>query len=298
MTSATEDLPNFDDLWDYNNPAETEANFRDLVPLARSSTNQSYLAELLTQIARAQALQQHFDGATATLDEVESLLPDADGRARVRYLLERGRVYNSSHRQDEARPLFLEARDLAVVLKEDFYAVDAAHMMAIVEPVERQLEWSEWAIQRATQSDSPRARGWLGSLYNNTGWTYHDLGRYDDALAMFKKGLDWQTLQGKEAEARIAAWTVARTLRSLERYEEALIMQEQNLQTTRAAGGSDGYVNEELGECLLALDREGDARPHFARAYELLSTDVWLQRDQPERLQRLARLGGVPAGNR
>lgn len=56
-----------------------------------------------------------------------------------------------------------------------------------------------------------------------------------------------------------------------------------------------GYVEEEIGECLLALDREEEAQPHFARAYAILHGDLWLKRDQPERLNRLASLGRVSA---
>ena len=61
-----------------------------------------------------------------------------------------------------------------------------------------------------------------------------------------------------------------------------------------AAGEQDGYVEEELGECLLALGRESQARPHFAAAYGLLRSDIWLARDEPARLARLRDLGGVP----
>ena len=174
-------------------------------------------------------------------------------------------------------------------------SVDAAHMMAIVEPPERQLEWIERAINAAQESADPKARGWLGSLYNNAGWTYHELGRYHEALDTFRKGLEWQRQAGKEKEARIAAWTVARALRSLGRYQEALQMQLENHRRLKEIGEPDGYAEEEIGECLLALGREEEARPHFARAHALLAGDPWLNRDQPERLDRLAALGRVSA---
>lgn len=286
-------LPSFDDLWNYEDPAGTEAQFRRLLPQARASGDTSYLAELLTQIARTEGLQLRFEDAHRTLDEVEPLLAAAGGRARVRYLLERGRAFNSANRKPEALPLFLEAWELADELGEDFHAVDAAHMMAIVEPPERQLDWLERAIQAARASADPKAQGWLGSLYNNAGWTYHALGRYDEALATFEQGLAWQQQAGKERETRIAAWTVARALRSLGRYQEALHMQLVNLARLEAAGEPGGYAEEEIGECLLALGREDEARPYFARAYALLAGDPWLQRDEPERLNRLAVLGGV-----
>jgi tetratricopeptide (TPR) repeat protein len=290
-----DELSAFDALWNYDDLAGTEAQFRQLLPQARASGDPSHLAELLTQIARTEGLQQRFEDAHRTLDEVESLLETAGDRARVRYFLERGRAFNSAHRRVEARLLFLGAWELAKALGEDFYAVDAAHMMAIVEPADGSLEWNLRAIELAERSDSPAARGWLGSLYNNLGWTYHDLGRYDDALATFEQGLTWQRQAGKEREGRIATWTVARTLRSLERYEEALEMQQQHLRTLERAGESGAFAHEEIGECLLALGREEEARPHFAQAYALLADDPWLRRDETERLNRLAALGRVSA---
>ena len=288
-------LPDFDSLWDYNDPGATERRFQELLPAARASGDTSYLAELLTQIARTQGLQRRFEDAHHTLDAVEALLPEASGRAMIRYSLERGRVLNSSRRRDEARPYFLTAFECARDGSEDFYAVDAAHMMAIVEPPDGQLDWNLRAIELANASADPRARGWLGSLYNNLGWTYHDIGQYEDALATFQDGLAWQRQAGKEREARIASWTVGRALRSLGRYDEALERQRENQRELERAGESDGFAAEEIAECLLALGREEEARPHFARAHAVLSKDPWLQDAQPERLQRLARLATTAA---
>lgn len=291
MSSGTAGMSDFDHLWDYDDPAGTEGRFLALLPQAREADDPTYPAELLTQIARAQSLQQRFNDAHRTLDEVERLLPRASPRARIRYLLERGRTYNSSRRKEEARPLFLLAWELGSAQGEDFYAVDAAHMVAMVEPPDRQLDWLERAMKRAHDSTDPRARGWLGSLYNNAGWTYHELGRYEEALATFQQGLAWQRQAGKVAGARIAVWTVARALRSLGRYEEALQMQLENRRVLEGSGESEGYVEEEIGECLLALGREDEARPYFARAHALLADDPWLKRDEPERLERLTALG-------
>src|SRR6266498_5625258 len=47
--SMTLPLPDFDSLWDYNHPDETEQKFRELLPVAEVSGDDSYYAELLTQ---------------------------------------------------------------------------------------------------------------------------------------------------------------------------------------------------------------------------------------------------------
>src|SRR5207245_7952234 len=73
-------LPDFDILWDYEHPGSTEGKFRELLPAAIDSLDISYLAELLTQIARAEAMQRKFQEAQKTLDRVEKALPKADQR--------------------------------------------------------------------------------------------------------------------------------------------------------------------------------------------------------------------------
>jgi tetratricopeptide (TPR) repeat protein len=280
-------------MWDYDKPAETERRFRELWPAAQGSRDASYAAQLLTQIARTEGLQRRFEAAHRTLDEAQTYLRDDLYRARIRYLLERGRVLNSSRQRSQARDHFLDAWQLAVEHREDFYAVDAAHMMAIVEPPEGQLAWNLKAMELAQRSDEPRARGWLGSLYNNTGWTYHAQGRYEDALRYFQMAREWQTARGDAALIRIASWCVGRTLRSLGRWEEALAIQQDLLAQLESAEAADGFVHEELGECLLALGRDGEARGHQARAYALLSQDPALVEDEPARLQRLKELSGA-----
>jgi hypothetical protein len=58
-------------------------------------------------------------------------------------------------------------------------------------------------------------------------------------------------------------------------------------------GEQDGFVYEEIAECLLTLNRKEEARKYFAIAYQNLSKDPWLSRDEPERLERLKRLGNI-----
>jgi tetratricopeptide (TPR) repeat protein len=292
MAQGTGSLPDFDSKWNYDRPDSTEAAFRALLPAARDSGNRDYLAQLLTQIARAQGLQMRFDEAAKTLDEAESLLKDDMKVARVRLLLERGRVLNSSKRREESKPFFREAWDLAREARADGFAVDAAHMLGIVEPGEASVEWNRTAIAYAEKSPDPKARSWLGSLCNNLGWTYHGQGEYETALDLFRKALAAREAEGKPSPIRIANWCIARTLRSLERTQEALAIQERLLAELSAEGSTDGYAHEEMAECLLALGRDAEAKPHFAAAYRALSRDEWQKRDEPERLERLRRLGG------
>ncbi len=283
------DLIDFDQLWNFNDPAATEAQFQALLPHATCVTD-AYHLELLTQLARTQSLQRKFAEAHAFLDQVEPL-KELTHRVHIRYLLERGRTFNSAGQRDEARPLFLAAWQIGRTSGQDNLAIDAAHMMGIVESDEPSLRWNEIAIAHAEQSSDAKARNWLGSLYNNTGWTYHGMGRFDDALNKFKQALAFHQMQGTVDNIRIAQWSVARCMRSLNRLAEALSMQRALLADFEAAGATDGYVFEELGECLLALGRADEAQSFFKHAYEELSKDAYLVEHDAIRLARLKQLG-------
>ena len=269
------------------------ARFRAALPRAREVGDASYLAELLTQLARAEGLQGHFDIAQSVLDEAFDLATDELPRARVRYLLERGRVFNSSGKPDEARPLFLQAWELARAAEEEYLAVDAAHMMGIVAPLEDQLAWNLRALEIAQAPTQEGSGAWLGSLYNNIGWGYHELGQFETALDYFERALAVRRSSGQRRQTRIAAWAVGRALRSLERYDEALALQEDNLRAATADGEAGAFILEELGELHFARNDVGAARDYFAQAYALLSGDKWLLQHEMERLERLRRLGGV-----
>jgi tetratricopeptide (TPR) repeat protein len=299
MSSAAA-LPDFDLLWSYDKPAETEAQFRALLPAAEQSGDTVYLAELQTQIARTLSLQQKFAEAHTLLDEVEAKTARAVDsptweRVHVRYLLERGRTFNSANEKEKALPLFVEAWDRARAAGLDGFAVDAAHMAAIAAPSPEVMTWNQKALALAENSADPKARRWRASLYNNIGWDYFGRGDYDAALVVFEKAVDARIEQKQPVEARFARWCVAKTRRLLGQADTAFALQQQLERETAASGDSpDGFIYEELAECLLAMGREDEARPHFARAYELLQTDPWLARDEPARLQWMKTLGRVP----
>ncbi len=284
-------LPEFDPLWDYEHPGPTERKFRELLPVAVDSLDISYLAELLTQIARAEAMQRKFQDAQKTLDRVEKALPKAEQRVSVRYLLERGRVLSLLGKAREAQPRFQEAFKVALMLKMDAHALDAAHMMAIAEP-EKALEWNLKALDLAEKSSDEKASKWKGILYNSVGWNYFDQKDHQEALFMFQKALEFCEQLGDPLKVRMAKWCVAKVLRVIEHTEEALEMQRAIFEQYQAEGKRNGYVYEEIAECLQVLGQEQEAQEWFAAAYAELSRDPRVARDQ-NRLKRLKELGQV-----
>lgn len=282
----------FKDLWDYNDPGATEKNFRAILEETNASEDKSAYLQLLTQLARSLGLQMKFDEAHKILDEVENRLSDELYVARIRYLLERGRVLNSSKQKDRGKKFFLEAFELAKFSNEDFYAVDAAHMLGIVEQGDGSLNWNEKAMRTAEASDDKNANGWLGSLYNNTGWAYHDMGKFEKAFELFRKNVEWHTMKNSVQELIIAKWCVGRTMRSLNLIEDALKLQQNLLEEAKIKGIVDGYIFEEIAECNLILGNKREASENFAKAYEELSKDIWLAEYEKERLDRMKKLGG------
>lgn len=275
-----------DALWDFSDPAATEQRLQSALD---EVSDGALRLEIQTQIARAQGLQGRFEDAHRTLDLIEQSLDAAPPRVQVRYPLERGRTLNSSGKPAEAIPLFEQALGIASDARLDDLAVDAAHMIAIAATGDAQIEWNRKALYLAERSKEPRARRWRASILNNLGWSLHDAGLHQEALDAFTRALHLRTEQGEAETTRIARWCVARCLRSLGRTEEALQLQQALLDELAAAGEQDGFVHEELGECLLALGREEAARPHFRAALDALRSHPAVASD-PARLARLERL--------
>src|SRR5262245_5154232 len=109
----------FDKLWNYNEPEQTADKFRALLSEAEKSGDQEYHLQLLTQLARTQSLQSKFAEAHEILGNVEKQLTPETPLAEVRYLLERGRTFNSAKKTDEASPLFSRAFELGTHRKLD-----------------------------------------------------------------------------------------------------------------------------------------------------------------------------------
>ncbi|MFI8492383.1 hypothetical protein ACIGC1_05685 [Peribacillus butanolivorans] len=281
----------FDALWDYNQPEETEQKFISLLMQAEGSGNIGYLAELLTQIARSQGLQAKCRIAHETLDRAERLLKEDLVVARIRYFLERGRVFNSSSRSMDAIPLFLNAWELGIQSSEDYYAVDAAHMLGIAESSpEKRMEWNLKALDYAEKS--PKASCWLGSLYNNIGWEQVENGELEEALELFKRALEFRKVQGTPNSVFIAKWSVAKVLRLMGQVDESFAIQMELLAETEQNSEPDGYVYEEVAECLLLLKRSEEARQYFSFCYDRLILDNFLATKDPERIERIKELAG------
>jgi tetratricopeptide (TPR) repeat protein len=286
-------VADLDELWDFDDAGASEARFRAAAEAAEANGDAAAAAEARTQQARAIGLQDRFDEGHAMLDGIEATSAGHD-RVQMRSLLERGRLLRSGGSEAASMAPFMRAWELASAVGQEDLAVDAAHMLAIVDAPPGVDSWHARALALADASQDPKVRGWRASLWNNVGWTRFERGDHAEALEAFETALVARRRRGGEREIRIAEWSVAKALRLLGRLDEALAIQER-IEAEGAAAGDrdDGYVVEEMGECLMALGRTAEARPHLVRAAELLAADPWLAEHEPDRIARLRSLAGL-----
>jgi len=275
------------ELWDFGNPSASGERFFAFRERATKAGLIDLASLASTQIARSLGLERKFDEGFVLIDLLKQQNPDASGELFVRLGLEHGRLLNSSGKRLESASYFVVAWEESRKVGLDGLAVDAAHMLGIVLDGLDGMDWNERALELAVASDQPAANKWKGSLFNNMGWSYHESGNYQRAMELFEQALELRVAEGNSDQIRVARWCVGRCYRSLGKFDVALSIQ-RSLENDPKA---DGYVFEEIGECLYALGSIVDAKPNFARAYEMLSQDPWLVVNEADRLARLKELG-------
>jgi hypothetical protein len=230
--ASPKEIPLFDNLW--KEQAIPTSLFEALLNDKDNALSPSERAEALTQLARCQGLSSDFEAAHATLDAIPTADRPPASTAQVRWLLEKGRVLRSSGKgQDpETRACFLGAYNDA---KEDFYKVDAAHMLAIIDhnggPDESET-WTTVALRLARASPHPRTQIWAASLLHNAGWDAIDDGNPHLALAHFlearglrQRAFEEDPIPSNKKTYRISRWAVARALRECGDNQEAYEIQ-------------------------------------------------------------------------
>ena len=207
-----------DALWRFDDPVASAERFA--IAAAEPDRSELVRAELETQRARALGLQGRFAEAEGLLDSLEPAI----GTLAVRILLERGRLRNTAGRADEAVPLFEEALLAARRDGDGFLAVDAAHMLAIADPL-RSEQWTEEGLVELQSTSDPRTLRWGVALHNNRGWALFDAGDAHAAVGEFEAALEAADRYGTVDQQFAAEWSLARALREIGRWQEALAIQ-------------------------------------------------------------------------
>jgi tetratricopeptide (TPR) repeat protein len=287
LTGGSAMAADIDALWDYNQPALSEARFRE----ALKTESGDDALELETQIARTFSLRRDFTQAHAALDAAQRRMTDKTRPAvRVRYLLERGRAFRSANEAVKAKPLFLEAWQVADKEKLTLLGIDAAHMMGIIESGDEAQRWNERAMAAALSSNLPRAIRWRGSLANNMGHTERERGQLDAAMKHFQASLTAFQLTRSASQIRTAKWQIANVMRLQKRLDEALAMQLAIEIEAAAVNEPDGYVFEEIAEIYWLKNDAAKAKAYFAKAVETLGKEAGFADNEADRLARMKQL--------
>jgi tetratricopeptide (TPR) repeat protein len=298
-SQVSAEFHNLDSIWNPLNAAASESTFQALLPAAYLLTHQNrcYLVELLIQIARTQTIQRKLSESRKNLEEAEKILNEDEtlcqAPVKIRYLLEKGRLYMFEKTPSQSRIVFEKAYNLAKNSGEDHFVVEVAQMMAMIEPQKSQQDWIVRAIEIAEKSPQEKAKRWLGGLYASLGWKLYDLRRFDACLEIFQKSLSHLKIYGTDREVFVAKWSIGKVLRIMNQTEDALVIQKALLAELGIGGIRDGRLYEELAECLQTLERTTEAQLYFELAYRELSNDVWVADNQPLKLKRMKDLGKV-----
>ncbi len=294
-------LEDFDDLF-VGNPAEIEKNLNALLPQAQALENESIYLQILSQIALAEAVQKKFVQAHETLDMAEADLVPAYELARVRILLERGRVFFQQDNTDEALSFFEQSYELSKENNFDRHTINAAHMIPLaVKNIDEKIHWNQVAIDLAKETTDSKGQAWLGVLYNNIAQNYIEAGLYNESHAAFEVCKKLSEEKGEVIVARGARWGIARSLRGLGKLDEALEIQQGLLEEYKIVAEKNelpeeivavgrGMVYEELTELFAEKNEPVDMKKFAALAYQDLSKNEWFVKLEPHRLEKMKQL--------
>ncbi len=274
--------------WNIDEARSEELRLLDLL-YDLGSTKPAFAAEVATQVARAQAVQGRLVDANDTLSSNERRLRALSAPTpRVRQLLERGRVKARERNVDTARLLVAQAYNAAREAGDVFLQIDAAQVLAVVEPPKQRDAWLAKAVELAQASTDAAIRAWIPALDLVVGWrALHD--RADVALAAFERAARQTDAVREPLLFSHMNQARARALRLLGRQEEAMPILRTLVASHAREGRRDGRVLEDLAECLLAANQPANAQVYFAEAHILLSRDPLAGQDQ-DRMGRLKRL--------
>ncbi|MDZ4676731.1 MAG: hypothetical protein SGI74_04400 [Oligoflexia bacterium] len=284
-------FPDVDGLWDFGDILTTEFKIREVLPPTEQEVWDLRSLELLIQLARVQGLQGKLSEVGATLLQARDLISKSDTkttkRAEVRFLIEQGRFFALSMNPSQALTHFTKALNLAAEQNEIFFFIESAVMLSISQPPKYQNEWLKKALEIAETTDDQSSKLWLSQLYVMNGWHAFDFRKYEEALESFNKALE-RPESTKQATTGLAIkWSIARTLRALNRLDESLKFQNELLNEVAATGKTNGHVFLEIAECLQLLKRYDEAKPNFEQAYKELSLNGWYTDNKAAELSRM-----------
>jgi tetratricopeptide (TPR) repeat protein len=274
--------------------------YRRAAAEAEAEGHRSNQVEALAQVARSYSIRGLGEEGRPWLVRAASLADEGQPLGWARYQLVRGVYQREDGQREEATATFARLYEYCMGHELHRQAVNAAHMAAIAAETEQQIEWAHRGIRAAEEGGFD---DWLAILWNNLGWTYDDLGRYDEALDALSKAHDYHWQTGDEQAKLVADWSVAHALRMVDRLDEARERAAATLAWAERWYAADpgparaewvGFAHKEMGELDLAQGRPEDARRELEAALAKLR-EAGMEKWDAQGFRELAdRVAGLP----
>ena len=219
VSRSAEMVKQGDELFNDNKQSEALEIYQAAADSALAEKDNASLVEAYSQVARCYLSMDEKEEGRPWLAKAEAAATDSEPLGWTRYLGVKGRYLwkDAAEKQGEDAPVVEEAAKIFSGLYDyarahQLYnsAVDAANMMSIVAQPEERIEWGLKGIKAAEEGG---LESWMAPLWNNLGWNYSDLGRYDESLEALKKARRYHYKKGLEKPMLISDWSVAYALR-------------------------------------------------------------------------------------
>ncbi len=286
ITAGAQLLNTGDELFNSSKRTEALEIYKQAADSALGSGSNSDLTEAYSQIARCYLSLEQKEEGRPWLEKATATAADSEPSGWSRYLGVLGR-YQWKDAAEKAKAVSPEATEAAATFKTMYEyclanklynrAIDAANMVSITGSIDERVEWGLKGIKAAEDGN---LSSWLAPLWNNLGWTYDDLGRYDESLKALEKARIFHYKKGDELSMLIADWSVGHALRMTGQLDSAMtvLTNVQKLAFLRKAESKSpenlewiGYANRELGEIALTRGDKPRALSYFNTAYANLN---------------------------
>ncbi len=285
MSKSAELLQKGDDFFSDRKTEEALEIYVEAADAARDEKDNSNLVEAYSQVARCYLSIKRKEEGREWLARAAEVATDQKPEGWSRYLGVRGR-YEWQDAAAEAKAVSPEAPKAAGTFKEMYQfcmandlfnrAIDAANMMTITGGMEERIEWGTRGIEAAEKGN---LESWLAPLWNNLGWNYDDLGRYEESLEALKKAREYHYKKENELAKLIADWSVGHAYRMVgqldsasscmnEVYDWAVKRYDQDSKPENAEWV--GFSHRELGDIALAEGDRKAALDHLKKAKKYL----------------------------
>jgi predicted enzyme related to lactoylglutathione lyase len=259
---------------------------------AEREDEEEILVEALAQVARCHLIQGKKEEGRSWLKKAKARASKKMPQGWSRYVSVRGRFEWKDDKLEEAAATFKEMYEFCLNHELHRRAVDAARMVAITAPHEEQIVWGQKGIEAAEEG---QLEGWLGPLWNNLGWTYEEMGHYQESLDALTKARAYHWKLGTEKNKLVADWSVGHAYRQLGQLDEAshwlrpvLAWAERRYVKDPDPDAAEwvGHSHRELGELAIARGELEEGLGHLRKAKEKLD-EAEMREWDPEDFQRL-----------